>query len=113
MFIIGVNYEFLMGTNIFRLCAVFGGTYFLGRSIEGLVIDSKSSNKVLGVITNGQRINCQKLVLPALLLPDELKDDRDIKETTIRREIILASDSIMPSEKEELTFLSLPPQKVL
>ena len=88
-----------------RLCAVFGGTYFLSRSIEGIITDVET-NKCLGIISNGQKINCQKIVLPGKLCPDSLKKFKTSE--SIYRKIVLTCDSISRSEKEQLTFLSIP-----
>ena len=88
-----------------RLCAVFGGTYFLSRSIEGIITDVET-NKCLGIISNGQKINCQKIVLPGKLCPDSLKKFKSSE--AIYRKIVLTCDSISRSEKEQLTFLSIP-----
>lgn len=87
-----------------RLCAVFGGTYYLGRSIEAVITDA--NDKCLGIISDGKRINCKKLVMPGLKCPRSLKG-QDIHNEIIERKICLTTDSMMPSEKEQLTFLSV------
>ena len=91
-----------------RLCAVFGGTYFLSRSIEG-VITNKENNGVLGIISSGQKITCQKLILPGQICPPSLKEpsaeNGKGNTETIYRKLCLTSDSICKSEKEQLTFL--------
>ena len=95
-----------------RLCAVFGGTYYLGRSIEAVISDA--NDKCVGIISNGLRLNCQKLVMSGQTCPPDLKqvisDGVFAKDEVIERKICLAADSIMPSEKEQLTFLSVPPK---
>ena len=93
-----------------RLCAVFGGTYYLGKPVEALIL---KSNHVEGVITNGQRISCKHLVMNAAHCPQSLRKEINIphEEVTLNRKICLLSDSILPSEKEQLTFLSLPSEQ--
>ena len=95
----------------FRLCAVFGGTYFLGRSIEGIVVSSGSDDNLgeaKAVITNGQRISCSKLILPRSLCPPDLKAVAASARTILQREIVLTSESILPHDKEQLTFITIP-----
>lgn len=101
-----------------RLCAVFGGTYYLGRSIDAVVVDT-DSGKVVGVVTGGQRIDCERLVIGTRNCPRELKAIGDIGSpattshlSALKRKICLLSDSILPSEKEQLTFLSLSPENL-
>jgi RAB protein geranylgeranyltransferase component A len=92
-----------------RLCAVFGGTYYLGRSIEAIVTDNKSG-KCIGIISDGKRINCQKLVMPGPKCSPDLRSVQPkCPSKVIERKICLTNDSILPSEKEHLTFLSVPP----
>lgn len=87
-----------------RLAAVFGGTYYLGRSVDAIFT---SGNQIKSIATDGKRINCDKLVLPGEICPNELKTLEH--ESLIGREIHLLSDSILPNEREQLTFLSIPP----
>jgi len=71
-----------------RLCAVFGGVYNLDRPIDGLVI---KDNKVVAIVSRGQRIDCKFLVINSELCPQEVKSA--FKETRTRRKIIVSSDS--------------------
>ena len=93
-----------------RLCAVFGGTYYLGKSVDGIVLKGCD---VQAIITNGQRITCKNFVIgagacPELSIPNP---SIQINEAVINRKICLLSDSILPSEKEQLTFASIFPKK--
>ena len=93
-----------------RLCAVFGGTYYLGKSVDGIVLKGCD---VQAIITNGQRISCKHFVIgagacPELTIPNP---SIQINEAVINRKICLLSDSILPSEKEQLTFASIFPKK--
>lgn len=91
-----------------RLCAVFGGTYYLGKTIDGVIVEG---SKVKGISTNGVRIECDKLVMPGLLCPKKLQSPESSPSSPIRRSITLLSDSILPHEREQLTFLSVPPEE--
>jgi len=86
-----------------RLCAVFGGIYYLGRSLEGVVV---KEGRAKAVVTEGKRISCQYLVLPESKVPSNLVLEK--KEVTSSRAIFLSKESLLPTEKEQITFLSLP-----
>ena len=45
----------------------------MGRSIEALITDD-TSGKCVGIISNGLRINCQKLVMGGRTCPTDLKE---------------------------------------
>merc|ERR1712223_1879614 len=91
-----------------RLCAVFGGTYYLGKDINGIILCEDS---IKGIITNGQRISCKNFVIGVSNCPSKIKQASNIKfnETILNRKICLLSDSILPHEtgKEQLTFASI------
>lgn len=87
-----------------RLSAVFGGTYFLGRPIDGII---KKQDRVQGVIVDGQRIVCSHLVIARKLCPQDLRTEV-LKTETVFRDIHLLNSSLLSSEKEELSFLTLP-----
>merc|ERR1719341_2278290 len=86
-----------------RLCAVFGGIYYLGRSLEGVVV---KDGKARAVVTEGKRISCQYLVMPGSKVPTNLV--QETKEVTASRAMFVAKESLLPTEKEQITFLSLP-----
>jgi len=89
-----------------RLCAVFGGVYYLGRSLEGLVVKEGTAQ---AVVTEGRRIQCDQVVLPASLVPAELRlQDEGTCLGSCSRAILLSKASMLPTEKEQLTFLSMP-----
>lgn len=87
-----------------RLCAVFGGVYYLGRTLDSVIVKDGSA---VGVVTEGKRIQCNKLVLPASLMPPQLQKE-DPAQSSISRAILLSTKSILPTDKEQLTFLRLP-----
>jgi len=89
-----------------RLCAVFGGVYYLGRSLEGLVV---KEGKAQAVVTEGKRIQCDQVVLPSALVPPDLRPEKaKISSATCSRAVLLSRASLLPTDKEQLTFLSLP-----
>jgi len=89
-----------------RLCAVFGGVYYLGRSLEGLVV---KEGKAEAVVTEGRRIHCDQVVLPASLAPTEIRlAEASASSISCSRAVLLSSASLLPTDKEQLTFLSLP-----
>merc|ERR550532_2054032 len=92
-----------------RLCAVFGGVYYLGRSLEGLVV---KEGKAQAVVTEGRRIQCDQVVLPAALVPAELRlGEAEISSASCSRAVLVSKASLLPTDKEQLTFLSLPKEK--
>ncbi|RWS11124.1 rab proteins geranylgeranyltransferase component A 2-like isoform X2 [Dinothrombium tinctorium] len=87
-----------------RLCAVFGGTYCLKRSLNGIIVDTNS--KVTHVITNNQRIKCEYLVTslsqtPKCMLPEKLSY------TVLSKAVFISNGSVKPSNKEESSFFRL------
>lgn len=86
-----------------RLCAVFGGIYYLGRSLEGVVV---REGKASAVVTEGKKINCKHLVLPQSQVPNHLVVES--KEVITSRAMFITKVSLLPTEKEQITFLSLP-----
>jgi len=89
-----------------RLCAVFGGVYYLDRPVEAVIVDK--DNAVAAILSRGQRIECKYLIVNSKLCPDELKGE--FRDETVSRKICLLSDTVMPSDSgEPLSFLSLGP----
>jgi len=88
-----------------RLCAVFGGIYYLGRSLEGVVV---RQGRAEAVVTEGKRISCQHLVLPHCKIPTKLVLDSEGGVSSSSRAFLLTKESLLPTEKEQITFLSLP-----
>jgi len=83
------------------------------------------------VVTEGRRIQCDQVVLPASLVPQELRPgeaevvlpasrvpkelrlgEAEVSSTSFcSRAVLLSTASLLPTDKEQLTFLSLPKQK--
>lgn len=87
-----------------RLCAVFGGIYYLGRTVEGIVIKEEMATAVL---IEEKKINCKHLVLPEHKIPNKFSSNTNSTETTSRA-VIISKESLLPTEKEQITFISLP-----
>eukprot|EP00088_Acartia_fossae_P069360 TRINITY_DN9034_c0_g1_i3.p1 TRINITY_DN9034_c0_g1~~TRINITY_DN9034_c0_g1_i3.p1 ORF type:complete len:635 (-),score=150.86 TRINITY_DN9034_c0_g1_i3:281-2185(-) len=90
-----------------RLCAVFGGVYYLGRKMSGIIL---KDNKCKGIITEGKRINCDFLVLPDQSVPQNMLPD-DLKQVSTNRGIYISDKSVLPADKEQITLLSLPSEE--
>ena len=86
-----------------RLCAVFGGIYYLGRSLDGVVV---GEGRAKAVVTEGKKISCKHLVLPQSKIPSTLVLEN--KEVITSRVLFITKESLLPTEKEQITFLSLP-----
>ncbi|GFV16579.1 rab proteins geranylgeranyltransferase component A 2 [Trichonephila clavipes] len=88
-----------------RLCAVYEGMYYLKRKVDGILCDH--DNKCHGIVSMGQRISCQYLIMESSYAPFEFhaitSPDR------ISRAILITDASLCPSEKRENTLLRIPP----
>lgn len=92
-----------------RLCAVFGGTYYLGRSVEGIIV---KEDRCVGLVTEGKRIGCDNLVIADRRICSRLEKENDSRSTvSTSRGIYISTSSILPADKEQLTFLSIPPNQ--
>merc|ERR1719474_2480964 len=73
---------------------------------EGLVV---KEGKAQAVVTEGRRIRCDQVVLPASLVPAELRlEGEGTGLGSCSRAVLLSKASMLPTEKEQLTFLSMP-----
>ena len=64
--------------------------------------------KVTGVMMEDKRIACDHLVLPANIKPDFAPSLAPSRDHLMSRTVMVSSASLLPSDKEQLTFLSLP-----
>ena len=81
--------------------------------------------KAQAVVTEGRRIQCDQVscpsnllitwaqvVLPAALVPAELRlGEAEISSASCSRAVLVSKASLLPTDKEQLTFLSLPKEK--
>ncbi|XP_034245153.1 rab proteins geranylgeranyltransferase component A 1 [Thrips palmi] len=87
-----------------RLCAVFGGTYCLQHPAKALVV---ANERCVGVVSCGQRLMAEHVVMGIAQAPTQYLDGQ--QPSGISRGVFITNKSIMPSEKEPLTFLQFPP----
>ncbi|CAF2592267.1 unnamed protein product [Rotaria sp. Silwood2] len=86
-----------------RLCAVFGGTYFLRFPLAGFTIDS-SANQCSGVVaTTGERFRAKDAVICNNSFMESTSSNRNV----IHRAVLFTNQSIKSSEKDEITYLRL------
>jgi len=88
-----------------RLCAVFGGIYYLGKTVDKIVMED---GKVTGVMMEDKRIACDHLVLPANFKPAFAESLSPGRDNVMSRTVMVSSSSLLPSDTEQVTFLSLP-----
>ncbi|CAF1478165.1 unnamed protein product [Rotaria magnacalcarata] len=86
-----------------RLCAVFGGTYFLRFPLAGFTIDS-STNQCSGIVaTTRERFRAKDAVICNHAFMDSISSNRNV----IHRMVLITNQSIKSSEKDEITYLRL------
>ncbi|XP_018335207.1 rab proteins geranylgeranyltransferase component A 2 [Agrilus planipennis] len=88
-----------------RLSAVFGATYALSQSLQGVVMDDKNNYK--GIMCGNQQINSSKIVIGLDKAPKAFVDH--IKPLRLSRGIFITDRSLLESEKEHLSLLLFPP----
>lgn len=88
-----------------RLAAVFGAVYYLGRGLGGLVT---RAGRAAALLVGGRRVRCEKLLLPRARVPPALLPPAPHSEIQAARAVLVTRASLLPAEKEQLTFLSLP-----
>ncbi|GBM59670.1 Rab proteins geranylgeranyltransferase component A 1 [Araneus ventricosus] len=89
-----------------RLCAVYEGMYYLKRKVDGVIFNN--DNKCCAIISRGQRIGCEWLVMESSYAPGELIPPS--LPQRISRAILITDASLHSSENKENTLLRLPPQ---
>jgi len=95
----------------FRLCAVFGGIYYLNRPIESIdVLENGDDMKNIRVKTNGKELKCENLVMGVDKAPEDFLLNVTFTKG-ISRAVFITDKSIHEMEKESLTLLEFPPLK--
>ena len=84
---------------------MFGGIYYLGKTVDKIVM---KDGKVTGVMIEDKRIACDHLVMPANIKPDFAESLSSDPDNVMSRTVMVSSSSLLPSDTEQLTFLSLP-----
>lgn len=93
-----------------RLGAVFGGTFCLCRSVHAFIIN-KENKQCVGIIdSTGQRLKCQQLILDECYVPDS---HRVKFANTVSRAIYITDSSLLPSDKENVSLITIPPTSEL
>ena len=88
-----------------RMCAVWGGIYCLNLSVDSIFTNN---GKVTGIVTNeGQRIECEHLIMEPSYLPENFIKSSDAQ--ILSRAILVIDRPLMQSAKEELSVLNAYP----
>ncbi|CAF1274253.1 unnamed protein product [Rotaria sordida] len=86
-----------------RLCAVFGGTYFLRFPLAGFTIDSLT-NQCSGIVaTTGERFRAKDAVICNNSFMESISSNKNV----IHRTVLFTNQSIKSSEKDEITYVRL------
>uniref|UniRef100_A0A0M3IPX5 Rab proteins geranylgeranyltransferase component A n=1 Tax=Ascaris lumbricoides TaxID=6252 RepID=A0A0M3IPX5_ASCLU len=87
-----------------RLCAVYGGVYCLKQPIDALIL---KENRVVAVLTKGQRIRCKHVVMDSSYLPRRYSNDKE-RRNVLQRAILLSNRSLLnDAQKEHISLLNL------
>lgn len=89
-----------------RLCAVFGGIYFLRRSVDSIILDS--DRNCTGIVSEGDRFNCRLLVLDSTYAPKEYLP-QNVHQHKISRAVLITAQSLVASSKDQISLLRIPP----
>ena len=92
-----------MSQSFCRLCAVFGGFYFLRFPLAGFTMDA-STKQCTGIVSStGERFRAKDTVIcSSAFLPKQSSNA-----PALRRTVLITNQSIKSSEKEEITYLRL------
>lgn len=88
-----------------RLCAVFGGIYHLERRTEGFLVDGE--NRITGVVSQEKIFTANHVVTNLDVSPEA----STVKDSYVSRAIVIAIESMLPLEKEQVTLLRAPPDE--
>jgi len=81
-----------------RLCAVFGGVYYLQFPLAGLTIDS-ITNQCSGIVARtGERFRAKDIVICNNSYMESIISNKNV----IHRIVLITNQSIKSSEKEEV-----------
>lgn len=81
-----------------RLCAVFGGFYYLRFPLAGFTIDS-TTNQCSGIVsTTGERFHAKDIVICNNAYMESVSSNQN----SIHRIVLFTNKSIKSSEKEEV-----------
>ncbi|XP_033118183.1 rab proteins geranylgeranyltransferase component A 2-like isoform X2 [Anneissia japonica] len=88
-----------------RMCAVFNGIYMLRCPGKGLIVDAE--NKCKGIISSdGRRLICKNVIMDHSFRPPLASASTT---TLISRVVLMTDRSILPTDQEEISLLTVPP----
>lgn len=88
-----------------RMSAVFGGLYCLRTDIKSIVTNV-DSNECTHVIVDEQKIECQNVVMESSYVPQTFLKSNV---STISKCILITNKSLVCSDEENISFLTIPP----
>ncbi|XP_022661192.1 rab proteins geranylgeranyltransferase component A 1-like isoform X1 [Varroa destructor] len=88
-----------------RLCAVFGGIYHLERKTDGFLVNN-NDNRIVGVISQGKTFTASHVIANLDTSPQPMAESIEY----VSRGIVIACESMLPLEKEQITLLRVPPE---
>ena len=66
---------------------MFGGVYHLSRGVEALTVDGVGT--LTGIVSDGQRFTCRRLVLEAAYREDSAEDSAENGGTSVSRAVLI------------------------
>lgn len=93
-----------------RLCAVFGGIYYLNRGIESLVIED---GNCVGVISNNQLLSAKHVILSSDVTPKEFISEEETSKRKISRGILITDKPLYNSGRDGVSLVKFPPSEDL
>ncbi|KAK2726092.1 rab proteins geranylgeranyltransferase component A 1-like [Artemia franciscana] len=85
-----------------RLCAVFGGVYYLNRDVDGLLVSN--DNICTGIVTNGKAVDCNYCVLANGYIPGSSQPSRT---RGISRAIFITDRSLNENNEEKVVVMTI------
>ncbi|KAF0310796.1 Rab proteins geranylgeranyltransferase component A 1 [Amphibalanus amphitrite] len=84
-----------------RLCAVFGGVYHLSRGVEAVTVDEDGA--LTGVVSDGQRFTCRRLVLEDAYRPETVEGGDGVS-----RAVVITDGPLYPPADDQVLLIRLP-----
>ncbi|XP_043243163.1 rab proteins geranylgeranyltransferase component A 2-like isoform X1 [Amphibalanus amphitrite] len=84
-----------------RLCAVFGGVYHLSRGVDAVTVDEDGA--LTGVVSDGQRFTCRRLVLEDAYRPETAEGGEGVS-----RAVIITDGPLYPPADDQVLLIRLP-----
>ncbi|XP_037071145.1 rab proteins geranylgeranyltransferase component A 2-like [Pollicipes pollicipes] len=87
-----------------RMCAVFGGVYHLSRGLDALTVDATGA--VSGVLSQGQRLTCRRLLLEEAYRPAGGDDAAGLS-----RAVLITDRSLHRAAGDQVLLIRLPAEE--